>query len=209
MRHCYHKNCDSIFNPDLKRPESLKFATKIAQTLVLVLGQMTEGVTQCDLTALGLADIPVDGDQIQEADDPRPSASITKKEVEPELSEAIMTTWMNMLSKQITSAWPPFQPNFGNQFNIGQVTVNMATPAVSDKHDDAPADDENEEHFAVVLPGQEVEDGPAVETAIVDFLRRVASVAPETRNNQKMKIKQKKKTRGQRKNSPMLIKLFA
>jgi hypothetical protein len=52
MRSCYHSECDSGSNPNLRKAEGLKFLTKTAQAVVLAVAELSGGLEECDLTKI-------------------------------------------------------------------------------------------------------------------------------------------------------------
>ena len=60
MRSCYHKECDSGSNPNLRKPEGLKFLAKTAQAVVLSVAELSGGIDSCDLSKIYSNDISVE-----------------------------------------------------------------------------------------------------------------------------------------------------
>ena len=51
MRSCYHRGCDSGSNPNLRKPEAIKFLAKTAQAVVLAVADLAGGIEACDLSS--------------------------------------------------------------------------------------------------------------------------------------------------------------
>ena len=60
MRSCYHKECDSGSNPNLRKPEGLKFLAKTAQAVVLSLAELSGGIESCDLSKIYRNDVSIE-----------------------------------------------------------------------------------------------------------------------------------------------------
>jgi hypothetical protein len=52
MRSCYHKECDSGSNPNLRKREGLKFLAKTTQAIVLSVAELSGGIKSCDLSKI-------------------------------------------------------------------------------------------------------------------------------------------------------------
>ena len=68
MRSCYHAECDSGSNPNLRKAEGLKFLTKTAQAVVLAVAELSGGLEECDLSKIYGNEEPFDKDSFVDKD---------------------------------------------------------------------------------------------------------------------------------------------
>jgi len=149
MRRCYHQRCDYAGNPDL-HPGHAHFLSKTAQAVALATADLAEGLDRCDLSHLLKPEeklaLPR---KLPEKKTPSP-ADVQKPVLErpamEKTSSAEILSALSALLQQIkgVEATPlaklpvkdepaqmpisgPYQPNYGNQYNIGQLTVNVAS----------------------------------------------------------------------------------
>ena len=98
-----------------------------------------------------------------------------------------------------------YQPNYGNQFNIGHLTVNVEAPATVQASPFSP-DSPDRQPLTILMPEQvDGREEKSFEKSLVDFFKRVAN-PPAARISSRSKISSRDQTL-RYKSSPMLIKL--
>jgi hypothetical protein len=155
MQNCYHKECDSATNQDIKSKESMEFLQLTAQALVLTVADLSEGLEGCNLDPI--INYIEDDDPVRDVDEQftlsgvGPHASLDHSlsfygllltKLRENLASQSVGETLEALWKSLANAAPqkvaaaasvtedhprqfhgPYQPNYGTQINIGQVSL--------------------------------------------------------------------------------------